>query len=170
MLEQELALAFESSGDTVRRGREERIRAERARERARDACTRRRIGPLDGDQHHARDGAIAQLVDQEALLGGGRGRKEGREVGDEARLRDLQRAKHQPREPEPDREAARRDHFASGEIAITERSPSAWKISTLRTPEASPAKAMRSTSVPSAGSRGRRRSRQLDGLPSSCAE
>ncbi len=121
MREEQLAFARESGACPVGGGREARIGIERLRKRARNLPARGGIGAADADQHHPRKRPVAKLVDEKALLGGGRRRKKRGEVGDEPRLCHLPDAEREPRDPKREGETARARHRADAdEIVITE--------------------------------------------------
>ncbi|MCY1207368.1 hypothetical protein D9M72_189660 [compost metagenome] len=120
--------------------REARVPAQLCRHGTRYRGAAIGIAAFDPDQDQARYQSVAQLVHQQLLLGAGQPRQEGREVGREGGAADDGRAGEHGEDPQCQREPARRwahrcgrrcaHGWPAGRIFITERSPSACRIST----------------------------------------
>ena len=117
------------------------------------------VGAFDANQNQARGQAVAELIHEQLLLGRGAARKKCRQVGSEvgaADNADTGQQKNQPQHDGGDAAAARVDHCcdAGFSMVINELSPSAWRISTLRTPSLAPSIRMRAMTLPTLASRG----------------
>ena len=106
----------------------------RSRHRGGQRGARRGVAVLDRDENQSRGRSLAQLVDQQALHGRGPVRQERGQVGDVARARrDERRPSDGADQPAGRRASAPRAHGSGwARMVISERSPSASRMSTLR--------------------------------------
>ena len=119
------------------------------------------VGAFDAQQDHARDHAVLELVHQHLLFGGGRLGQKGGQVGGEMAARDHHQTGGDEDQPQgeggqPGAEAGAAHDPGARSMDITERSPSAWRISMLRTSPRTPAMLMRDTRAAIFGSLGSR--------------
>src|ERR1700736_2813611 len=166
MLKQEFAIALGGDRLAVIDARELPVAAQAARHRDGHACSSGVVAALDRDQYQARGWAIAQLVHQQLLRGGGTCGQKRRQV------RDVVGARHddgrQCEATEPERRYARAPpvHDAAGaRRVISERSPSAWRISIFSSWSRDPSICTRATLFANWGSRGTRTRFQRSTLP-----
>ena len=155
MAKQKLPIALEPRGIPVVDGDEGRIGRKKPREPCRPPRSRACIRTLERHDDEVRRRALAQLLDEEALLRAGGARQKRREVCDVGRARNDHHSDEHQQHPDQGGGTGRAPHGGiSGPMVRTERSPSFCRISTVRIASRAPSMRMSFTArarVESAG-------------------